>query len=613
MTLALFALAGSVTRRHLVASAAALVGSSVAEGLGVLMLLPLLQLAGVAGASATSDAISRTLATALAALGAQPTLAVVLGIYVAVAVLQSGVQRWQAVTTVRIEQEIVTALRQRVYRAIGNAEWVFFARQRTSDCLHVLTSEIERAGGAVYCAIDLLAAAGIALVYFALAFHLSPAITVSVGIFGVLLAAAMHRHLAAARASGRLLSQTMEALYAAVAQHFGGLKTAMSFAAVDRHEASFARLAGDVHTVRVRAAVDYARFRQWMGVGSAAGLAGIVYIALTQLAMPTADLLVLLFIFARLMPRLTGLYEKLQVLAAQWPAFQAVVEFQRQAAAAARPLIAAPAPLEWHREICLDHVTFAYDETRGAPAVADLNVSIVAGTTTAIVGPSGSGKTTVADLLMTLIRPSAGRVLVDGHALTADMMAAWRAQVAYVPQDTFLFHDSIRANLEWARPGVTEPEIWYALQLAAADEFVRALPQGLETIVGDRGVLLSGGERQRLSLARALIRQPRVLILDEATSSLDSENERRIQRAVDRLHRQMTVVVITHRLSTIRHADMIHVMDGGRLVQSGTWDELRSASNGRFHDLWHAQGMTADVRKSALMRRYEPALEVVNR
>jgi ATP-binding cassette subfamily C protein len=159
-----------------------------------------------------------------------------------------------------------------------------------------------------------------------------------------------------------------------------------------------------------------------------------------------------------------------------------------------------------------------------------------------------------------------------------------------VAQDTFLFHDTVRANVLWARPEATEDEVWEALRRAAALEFVQALPQGLDTVVGERGVLVSAGERQRLSLARALLRQPRMLVLDEATSSLDSENELRIQRAIEELHRRMTIVIITHRLSTIRNADMIHVLENGRLVQSGTWAALAADSRGRFRQLCLAQG-----------------------
>jgi ATP-binding cassette subfamily C protein len=168
-------------------------------------------------------------------------------------------------------------------------------------------------------------------------------------------------------------------------------------------------------------------------------------------------------------------------------------------------------------------------------------------------------------------------------------MRIMREQIGYAPQELSLFHDTIRANLLWARPGATESDLWDALRMGAAEGFVQGLPQGLDTVVGDRGVLVSGGERQRLALARALLRRPAILILDEATSSLDAANEIRIQRAIDDLHEQMTIVVVTHRLSMIRHADAIHVIDKGALVESGTWDELMSRPFSRLADFARGQ------------------------
>ena len=206
------------------------------------------------------------------------------------------------------------------------------------------------------------------------------------------------------------------------------------------------------------------------------------------------------------------------------------------------------------------------------------------------MGPSGSGKSTLADLLLGLIVPARGRVLVDETPLTPDLLPAWREQIGYVPQDSFHFHDTVRANLLWARPEASEAELWEALEVAAAG-FVARLPQGLDTVLGDRGVRLSGGERQRVALARALVRRPAMLILDEATSSLDSENERRVQDAIERLHGHLTILVITHRLTTVRFADSIHVLEAGRVVESGDWDGLLNGSDGRFRAMCEAQGL----------------------
>jgi ATP-binding cassette subfamily C protein len=192
--------------------------------------------------------------------------------------------------------------------------------------------------------------------------------------------------------------------------------------------------------------------------------------------------------------------------------------------------------------------------------------------------------------MMGLLIPQSGRILVDGLPVTRELMGPWRQSVAYVAQDTFLFHDSIRENLRWAVPDATDEAMHTALSLAAAD-FVWALPEGLETIAGDRGVRFSGGERQRIALARALLRQPSLLILDEATSALDGENETRILEAIRRLHGALSIVIITHRLAAVTGADVVHVLEAGCLVESGSWAGLIAKPGGRFQELCIAQGV----------------------
>jgi ABC-type multidrug transport system fused ATPase/permease subunit len=235
-----------------------------------------------------------------------------------------------------------------------------------------------------------------------------------------------------------------------------------------------------------------------------------------------------------------------------------------------------------------------------------LSVRIPAGRTVAIVGASGAGKSTFADLLIGLLRPSAGEVRVDGAAVKDDGIAAWRRTVGYVPQESFLLHDSVRANLRWAQPDATDAQMWIALERAAAAGFLRTR-QGLDTIVGDRGVQLSGGERQRLALARALLRNPTLLVLDEATSALDSINEQQILETVRSLGGVVTTVIVTHRLTAIRDVDAIHVMSRGRIAESGTWNDLASRP-GAFAQLLDAHGLDPQRTRSVASAASNPAV-----
>ncbi len=224
-------------------------------------------------------------------------------------------------------------------------------------------------------------------------------------------------------------------------------------------------------------------------------------------------------------------------------------------------------------------VSFAYaNDTTGAaadePALTGIDLDIPARQLTAIAGPSGAGKSTLANLLLGLIEPGGGEVCVDGVRLTGSTVRCWRRSIAYVPQDPYLFHDTIRANLLWGRRTATEAEMWQALRHAAAEEFVAALPRGLDTVAGDRGDQLSGGERQRVALARALIREPALLVIDEGTSQLDAEHERQVLTALRSLRGRLTIVVIAHRTAVLESADRIVVLKSGRVAATGTWREL---------------------------------------
>ena len=224
--------------------------------------------------------------------------------------------------------------------------------------------------------------------------------------------------------------------------------------------------------------------------------------------------------------------------------------------------------------VSFDHVTFAY--TADKPALNDVSLEVAPGQTVALVGPSGAGKSTVMNLLLRFHDVNAGTVAIDGQDVRALTMASLRDAVALVSQDITLFNDTVAANIRFGRPDATDAEVVAAARDAAAHDFVSALPDGYDTLVGDRGSSLSGGERQRIAIARAMLKDAPILLLDEATSALDAESERQVQIALDRLTADRTTLVIAHRLATVMNADRILVMDAGRLVETGTHSELQA-------------------------------------
>ncbi|MCR9164607.1 MAG: ABC transporter ATP-binding protein [Nannocystaceae bacterium] len=237
-------------------------------------------------------------------------------------------------------------------------------------------------------------------------------------------------------------------------------------------------------------------------------------------------------------------------------------------------------------EVAFETVSFAY---ASGPTVLDsVDVHIPAGSTAAFVGPTGSGKSTLVKLLLRFYDTTAGQVRVDGHDVRDVVMADLRRNIGLVSQDVFLFHGTVRENIAYGMPSASAGDIEAAARLAEAHAFIEALPEGYDTVVGERGQKLSGGQRQRISLARAILIDPAILILDEATSAVDNETEAAIQRSLDRIARDRTTIVVAHRLSTIRNADRTYVIERGRVTEQGTHDELL-ASGGAYAALWGVQ------------------------
>jgi len=534
--------------------------------------------------------LAELMAGALAAIGLSLTVPTVIGAYLLMVLGSAWLGRTHAVRTALLYQGYVMLLRLRVYVAITASRWSSFTRKPSSSFVHTLTHETERVGGALSGLLDLVVKLVTTGIYLSLALYLSPATTLLVATCGGALMMALARKTQLGRAKGEAVSRAYEALYGAITEHLAGLRITKSHGTeplnLERFRERTQRTASaQADVVRNRADVGF-----WLSTGSATIMAGIFSVALLVLELPLASILLLLYVFARLVPNLTGLQRQVQQVLILLPAVErveAMLAWLTEHAEPTGPEVGIPELTEVLR---LEQVGFGYAGAEGEAVLRSVDLEVPAGRTTAIVGPSGGGKSTVADLVVGLLAPDHGRVLVDDVPLEGGRVAAWRRRIGYVNQDTFLFHDTIRANLLFVKPDADEDELREALRSASAG-FVEALPDGLDTVVGDRGVRLSGGERQRIALARAILRRPALLVLDEATSALDPENERVIQEAIGRMAGKQTLLVIAHRLASVRGADTIYVMERGRVVEAGSWGALVERPGGRFREMCRAQGL----------------------
>jgi ATP-binding cassette subfamily C protein len=539
----------------LVAILATLVALS--EGIGIVLLVPLLGALDGGSAGALLDW-----------LPAPRSLAWLLGLFVGLIAARAGLQLLREVETARLERTAVTGLRAAVFAALLGAEWRAQSRHGRAALLNSLVTDIDRVGFACHELVALAAALLAVGAAFLAALALSPGVAIAAlfGGCGVIFAYGALRGRALAR--GETLRATYARLHALLGDTLSGLRLVKSFGAQQRSEAS-------LHAIERGLTADRLAYQRASGLGQAllqlggaALLALLVWLAVSRWQVAPLVILPLIALFARVLPLLGAIQLHWQNWLQARPALDSALAFMAALQAEAEPQTAGVEVPRPRRSIVLDRVSLRHPG-REAAALDHVDIVLPADTTTALVGPSGAGKSTVADLLGGLLAPDDGAIVLDGHALSPAERIAWRAQVAYVQQEPVLFDASVRQNLAWAVPDASLERIEQALRDASA-EFVFDLPQGLDTPVGDAGRQFSGGERQRIVLARALLRDPALLILDEATSALDPANEAAVAAAVARLKGKLTVLTVGHRGSLAENADQVVRLEGGRVVEHVT-------------------------------------------
>jgi ABC-type multidrug transport system fused ATPase/permease subunit len=564
---------------------------SLLEGVGILFLIPMISMSGIVNV----DTGGTPLSAVFEFLQRMPNtlgMPIILGIYVLLVIGQNILQRQIAIRNTVIQHGFFRHLRVETYDALLHADWNFFIKKRKSDLINLLTGEIATASAGTHSFLQFIASLIFTLIQISLAFWLSTNITIFVLISGLLLIFFSRKFLKRSLALGTKNYESGKSYLAGITDQINGIKDIKSNTLEESRMNWFRSVTLNMQNEQVEYSRLNTKSQLLYKAASAILIAIFLYIAMNMFNAQGGQLMLIIIIFSRLWPRVAGIQASMEQIAIRIPAYKAVISLQNECKNAREFTYGDTKnvkPLHIKQGIECKNVFFKYNQSLPPYALQDINLTILVNQMTAVVGRSGAGKSTLIDLLMGLNIPEKGQVLLDGKPLTNENLLSLRRAVSYVPQDPFLFNASIRENLLLVKQDSTEQQMWEALEFSSAGEFVKRLPEGLDTLIGDRGIRLSGGERQRLVLARAILRNPSILVLDEATSSLDTENESKIQEALERLKGKMTIIVIAHRLSTIRNADQVIVLDQGRIIQKGEFGQLANEKRSVFSQLLRNQ------------------------
>jgi ATP-binding cassette subfamily C protein len=562
-----------------------LVLGSATEGISILMLLPILSTVSGDGHD-FSIALPQWAAPLWPFGDGRIGLATLLAGFVLLVAAQALFGRFKSVYMSQLVFSFINHLRVGLLESVGRANWAAFQREKFADINHALTGEIERIQVASVYSFMLVQSAVLLCAYMVISLIISPTMTALAALSGAAMFAVLKPIRARAALFGRQISVNRKTQYQTITEFLTGFKVAKSLNSEERYFNSFRATLQQMMEDNRRFASFSAFGTAGFQIASALAAAVFLYVALVVQGLSIARILVMMVVFMRLAPRFMEAQAHIQQLLVNIPshtlisALKAKFDAEREAGSGGED----SPPMRLDHEIRASHLSLAYDRTDGARAISDVSFTIPARQVTALIGHSGAGKTSVADILLGLIDPMSGGFTVDGVKIHSGNRRRWRDHVAYVPQEVFLLHDTISANLRIAAPDASDAELWAALNSAQAG-FVAKLEHGLETIVGERGNRLSGGERQRIALARALLRKPQLLILDEATSSLDWQSQALVAQAVTALRGSTTVLTIAHRPSMIAFADWVIAMDQGRVVETGPFAELRNEPGSKLSAL----------------------------
>jgi len=554
--------------RTLITLAALLIAGIVA-GVSLTALLPVLNLATDPQGAGDDNVLVR----ALRAIGLTPTLGVLLWVLVIGMALKSLITLFANRHVGYTVAQIATDLRLNLLRALLEARWDYYVHQPVGALSNSMATEAARAANAYLDGSRTVALLIETLVYVAVAMMVSwQATLVALG-FASLIVLGFGRLVRTSKRAGSRQTQLLRSLIGRMTDTLQSVKALKAMGLSKRANLVLEGETGQLNKALRREVFSreaLSSLYEPVIIGfTALGL----FVAVSRFAVPLASILVLIILLVRVMAALGKVqryYQKMVIDESAYWSMTATIERAQQARETSRGGLSPG----FEHAIELERVSLAFGDT---PVLRDLSLTLPAGAFTTIIGPSGSGKTTIIDILTGLLEPGSGRVLVDGVDLSECDIGQWRSMIGYVPQETLLLHDTIEHNITLGDPQLGPADTERALREAGAWDFISAMPERIQSVVGERGGKLSGGQRQRLCIARALVRQPKLLILDEATSALDPDSEAAICETLENLRGRITILAISHQTGLAAVADRVWRLEAGALLDSPAADLIAGA------------------------------------